>query len=157
MTTPSTIADMVGLTMKRIAGATVGSEEIRFRTSCGREFVFWYEHDCCASCNVEDIAGDIDDLVGSPLVMAEEVASLDGFDEKTGKSGDYEEESFTWTFYKFATVKGYVTVRWYGSSNGYYSESVSFREVGNGGDYPWRHDGERVEPEADDVAREVSQ
>lgn len=153
MSDPSTIADMVGLTMKRITGATVGSEEIRFRTTCGREFVFWYEHDCCATCSVEDIAGDIDDLVGSPLVMAEEVASLDGFDEEAGKS-DYGDESFTWTFYKFATVKGYVTLRWYGSSNGYYSESVSFREVGNGDS--WRHDGERVEPEADDVAREVA-
>jgi hypothetical protein len=37
----------------------------------------------------------------------------------------------TWTELGVA-AKGYVTVRWYGTSNGYYSESVSFREITKG-------------------------
>ena len=82
---------------------------------------FQHHQDCCEHVYIEDICGDLDDLVGSPLVEAEEVSDYEG--ENTG------DESFTWTFYKFATRKGFVTVRWYGSSNGYYSESVSVEVV----------------------------
>lgn len=68
--------------------------------------------------------------------MAEETTNSGNgqkeYDDFTGENGlDSKREymdSWTWTFYRFATVKGYVTVRWLGESNGYYSESVSLRK-----------------------------
>lgn len=76
---------------------------------------------------VEDVVGDLSDLVGKPMVMAEMVEHVcknpDGIEIP-----EYQ-DSFTWTFYKLATVNGYVTIRWYGESNGYYSETVDFVEV----------------------------
>ena len=84
---------------------------------------FQHHQDCCEHVYIEDICGDLNDLVGSPLLEAEEVSDYDA-----GPLVEYE-ESHTWTFYKFATRKGFVTVRWYGSSNGYYSESVSVEVV----------------------------
>lgn len=84
-------------------------------------YIFYHSQDCCESVYIESITGDLSDLVGVPLLLSEEVSN----DE--GPLSDYE-ESYTWTFYKFGTIKGYVDVRWYGSSNGYYSESVSLRK-----------------------------
>ncbi len=82
---------------------------------------FYHYQDCCESVYIESICGDLEDLVGSPLLLAEEVSD----DAYEAENSDECGESYTWTFYKFATRKGYVDVRWYGTSNGYYSESVS--------------------------------
>jgi hypothetical protein len=84
---------------------------------------FEHHQDCCEHVYIEDICGDLEDLVGAPLVEAEEVSNYDA-----GPLGEYD-ESHTWTFYRFRTQKGSVTVRWYGSSNGYYSEDVSVEVV----------------------------
>lgn len=94
-------------------------DELIFRIA-GAEFCMWHDQDCCESVTLDDIAGDLGDLVGFPLTMAEEVSS----EPPDGHEPDPESE--TWTFYKFATIQGSVTLRWYGSSNGYYSERVDF-------------------------------
>lgn len=59
------------------------------------------------------------------MLLAEEVVGKQD-ENPEGVAVPDDQESFTWTFYKLATIKGYVTISWYGESNGYYNESVSF-------------------------------
>lgn len=97
-------------------------DEMIFERVDGRVFKFYHDQDCCESVDINDITGDLDDLVGTPLLVVEESTNCD-----SGEEDSY--ESRTWTFYKFATIKGWVDVRWLGESNGYYSESVDFKRV----------------------------
>ena len=99
------------------------NEEIIFTVDDGTRYRMFHDQCCCEHVYIEDICGDIKNLIGSPIVMAEEVSNYD-----MGKLDKWD-DSYTWTFYKFATVKGYVTIRWYGTSNGWYSESVDFIEL----------------------------
>jgi hypothetical protein len=108
--------DLLGRILYR---AEADGEELTLYLSDTNYVRFYHSQDCCESVYIEDICGDLNDLVGAPLLEAEEVSSYEAEPLYAG------EESYTWTFYKFATQKGFVTVRWYGSSNGYYSESVS--------------------------------
>lgn len=101
--------------------------ELRFFAKDGSEYRMYHEQDCCETVYIDDINGDLDDLVGSPILLAEEVSN-DDFISEYAKTEDAS-ESYTWTFYRFATVKGYVDIRWYGGSNGYYSENVDFERV----------------------------
>lgn len=105
-----------------------GRDEIRFIMDNDDEYLMYHEQDCCESVTVDDIVGDLHDLEGSPLLIAEEVSNGD---DPPGWSADEDgwNESYTWTYYRFATIRGSVSLRWYGSSNGYYSERVSFVRV----------------------------
>lgn len=109
------ISDFVGKTFACVEKD--GDDRIVFGENNGERFIMEHMQDCCESVFIEDVCGEFVDLVGSPILVAEEVSC------DKGPLTDYD-ESYTWTFYKFSTIKGSVTIRWYGTSNGYYSESV---------------------------------
>lgn len=115
--------ELKGKTLVRIENND--DSELVFTTSDGEVYKLFHEQICCESVEIEDICGDLDDLIGEPLIVAEE--STGGKD--SSPQDDDDDYSFTWTFYKLDTVKGGVTIRWYGESNGYYSEDVDFFRV----------------------------
>lgn len=116
-----------GKTITKITGMNRDSDEITFYCSDDTVYYMHHEQNCCESVYVEDVCGNPDCLIGSPILIAESVSSSD-----SPPLNKYD-ESYTWTFYHLATVKGYVDLRWYGSSNGYYSEEVNFAQVGGPG------------------------
>lgn len=102
------IKDLIGQTIIRIDKTDY---EISFTTKEGKDYLIYHEQDCCEEVYIKDICGKIKDLVDAPLLMAEEI---------TDNNDDHE-----WTFYKFATIKGYVTIQWYGDPDSYYSTKVN--------------------------------
>ena len=114
---------ILGLTMRAVTRTPCagGGDCLLFESTCGRSFRMSHHQDCCEFVDIEDICGDLDWLVGSPITQAEET-SRDG-------SGEEDLERATWTFYRIGTAKGLVVIRWLGTSNGCYSESVDFDEV----------------------------
>ena len=108
-----------GQTLAEVYRVSDDSDELVFVTTEGVEYRMRHHQDCCEHVYISDIVGDLSDLIGEPLTIASK------------RSGDIPDagESGTWTFYAFATRKGYVDIRWNGYSNGYYSEGVSFDRI----------------------------
>lgn len=120
------ISALKGKTVIKIEN--LSNRELIFTTSEGDVYKLYHTQECCEHVEIEDICGDLDDLLGEPILVAEEVVNENVNPEGTlpQKPHSYDYVSFTWTFYKLDTRKGGVTIRWYGESNGYYSETVTF-------------------------------
>ena len=113
-------ADLKDKVITNIEGMAVNSDEIIFTLLDGSKYLMYHEQDCCENVSVCDVCGDVYDLIGEPIAYAYEASS---------DAGDAVSESGTWTFYNIATRKGFVTLRWLGESNGYYSERVDWKKI----------------------------
>lgn len=115
------ISAMVGKTPTRIEGG-VGGHEVTFHCLDGWKFQFYFEDEDtgnAASIRLEDLGGgSLDSLLGHELVAAEMVSD---------DAPEYEGNHATWTFVKLRSHGGDVTMRWWGSSNGYYAEGPMLR------------------------------
>ena len=112
---------MIGCTFDSYETHPSGSDITLLLLKGPQTFRFVHHWDCCEDVRLEDVAGELDDLIGSPILGAEVESNHDNpIKDEFG----YYPGSHTWTFYKLRTAKGYVTLRFIGISNGYYSESV---------------------------------
>jgi len=100
--------DLLGKTLTNIEN--VDNEELIFTLVYPEMYKLYHSQDCCENVLIEDIEGELSDLVGSPILQAEEVTHRQGENPECVSVPEYQ-ESFTWTFYKLATIKGYVTIR----------------------------------------------
>lgn len=96
-----------------IQGLAHGSEKVVIIFETGI-VTMHHIQDCCESVHLEDYQGDPEDLIGKVLVSAEETSEIDDVCMSLKK----------WTFYSIRTTGDDLWLRWFGSSNGYYSVSV---------------------------------
>jgi len=107
------IEELIGQTM---ADVISNGYEVVFTTVNGINYKMYHDQDCCESVLVDEVIGNLQDLVGEPILTAEETTCDDGPKEY--------DDCYQWTIHTFSTRKGKVTIRWYGASNGYYGVGV---------------------------------
>jgi len=119
-------SSLKGKTLKNVT--RIGNSQIIFETKSGERYIMHHIQDCCETVEIDDVCGDLKDLIGQKITLAEESCSREN--PRGKEDAEFMAfESETWTFYKISTAKNSVTITWRGSSNGYYSESVDFHLI----------------------------
>lgn len=97
-------------------------DRIYFYCESGDVYEMYHNQDCCEDVHLEEGKEDLDKLLGEEILTAEVSTNCDGLD-----GIHYEKE--LWTYYKFTTAKGYIDLRWFGASNGYYAVDVNISQL----------------------------
>ena len=129
--TEDIFSNLVGKVLQAVTVDEGDDPRVTFICGPDERYGLFHCQDCCEHVYIESIVGDLNDLLGTENLMAEEATSTTGhiIDDPFQPKPVEENESQTWTFYKLRTIKGSVDIRWHGVSNGYYSESVTFARV----------------------------
>lgn len=114
------IDEFIGKTLVSVKEA--GSNEVYFEFIDGSKYKMFHEQDCCESVYLESVDVPLKHLIGMPILAASEETNSDNH-----LSGS--DDSHTWTFYKIATFYTTCVMRWYGTSNGYYFESIDIERI----------------------------
>ena len=105
-----------------VTGLERGSDFVVFQTESGKTFKMFHEQDCCENVYLEDVNGEVEDILNRKVISAYEAVNDASYSKEVSESG-------TWTFYHIRTEGGDICMRWIGESNGYYSESVTFCQL----------------------------
>ena len=113
------------LTGKTLVKVTKSEDNMTFECSDGTKYNMYHGQDCCERVYIEDITDGWEAMLTEAKVISAYESSNRNLTPPAGRGY----ESYTWTFYRIITDKGCVVIRWFGESNGYYSEGVSFYEA----------------------------
>ena len=118
--------DISVLKGQRIVKITKGNNLIRFDTD-QHSYIMQHNQDCCESVSINKIVGDLQSLVGKKIISASDIVGT----EKPAEceTPEYHDESFTWSTFILKAKGIEVKIVWYGTSNGYYSETVNIDQV----------------------------
>lgn len=129
MATHVPFSELVGKVL--ISVKNIDNKRLVFIADDGSVYELFHDQSCCDNVRIEDITGDLFNLLDSPITMADESSNPEYEEFEIRLARNLLRRRRTWTFYRLATLKGYVDIRWLGVSNGYYSERVDFVRTKN--------------------------
>lgn len=110
--------ELKGQTIKSI---DIGKDSIDFETDLGKYHIS-HGQDCCEVVRFVKTVGDINNLLNSPITLAQD----DHPNDPDWYSDRYRDDSHTWTAFFLETEKGRVEFWALGESNGWYGETMTF-------------------------------
>lgn len=111
---PTKPEKMEGKEILEIQGLKKGSKEVNFISTDGEIFKMTHIQDSGENVSLEEFSCSFDPSEKCKILKMEIRESI--------KEPEY--GRIQWTMYDFQTDKGFLQLRWYGVSNGWYSEDV---------------------------------